>query len=81
MLAARDAYLVQLAEPIDLTLEYQNGEAAGLPTMNGLQNFIVIPLGGQMLDGFHLWGLTLPTIAQPNDHQKQTIDHQREAQP
>ena len=65
MAAAQDAYLVQLSEPIDLTLEYSDGRAAGLPTMQGIQNFVVIPLDAQLLDGFHLWGLTLPTIEKP----------------
>ena len=70
---ALDAYLVQLETPMEIKLT-----EAGMPDISGLQQFLVIPLAQPVQDGYFVWGLTLPTIANGNAHQRDEVAHQRE---
>ncbi len=58
---ASDAYLFQMAGKDKLSF------GGGQILVEQVDSFIVIPLGGQVLDGIAKWALRLPTIRPPKE--------------
>ena len=64
-LQADDAALSQMVGKGQLV--FIDSDGGQTPIYEGVQDFVVVVLGGQVLDGYARWGLTLPTIAPTNE--------------
>lgn len=56
---ADDAFLCQMVGKGNLLFDDGNG---GQTLIEGVDNFVIVILGGQAIDGIAKWGLELPTI-------------------
>ena len=64
-LQADDAALSQMVGKGQLM--FIDSDGGQTPIYEGVQDFIVVVLSGQVLDGYARWGLALPTITPTNE--------------
>ena len=64
MLNANDAILIQMPDEGAVFFGSSEDGSDATLVVDRVQQFVVIPLGAALLDGYHKWGLELPRIAE-----------------